>query len=467
MRKDFVHLGPSLPVDEAATLLPQAIFLPPVAHGDLLRLDARPGDRVLLIDGLFLQVAAVRHREILELLHRGVVVAGSSSMGALRAAELHPYGMRGVGDVFALYRDLVVTGDDEVAVVHGPAEDGYRAYSEPLVNIRLALRRAVSGAALNQTEADLLLDIARDLPFRSRSYRSLGRAATSHSPVAGAAADRLLTWRRHHPYDAKAADARLLLSMAACDAPALRPWDADDLPIDNLHTRFLDAWHARNAGRDVGGRWVTERDLLTALMLLHPDYPRAHRDSVLAGLADVDPDHPELVELALATAVGHGLDRPTGGWLTTHDQSLPPQEALLTMLVRALGTCSFHSLAAWMIPARLHTEPVMAAARQVVAVAERLNTASIPTIEGPGVAGGRMRFRTNTIDQTFARYWGCDLDGLEAAAWDRGFVDLEAFRLAAEPFVAYLRMFGDPALPAGAAQFPVAAGPAPARQETP
>ena len=79
-------------------------------------------------------------------------MAGSSSMGALRAAELWPYGMRGVGEVFRLYRDLVVTGDDEVAVIHCSADDGYRALSEPLVNIRIALREAHEAGAITADE---------------------------------------------------------------------------------------------------------------------------------------------------------------------------------------------------------------------------------------------------------------------------------------------------------------------------
>ena len=45
-------------------------------------------------------------------------------MGALRAAELHAFGMRGVGRIFEAFRDGELEDDDEVAVVHGPAEPG-------------------------------------------------------------------------------------------------------------------------------------------------------------------------------------------------------------------------------------------------------------------------------------------------------------------------------------------------------
>ena len=43
-------------------------------------------------------------------------------MGALRAAELHPFGMVGIGQVYEWYRDGTIDADDEVAVAHGPAE---------------------------------------------------------------------------------------------------------------------------------------------------------------------------------------------------------------------------------------------------------------------------------------------------------------------------------------------------------
>ncbi|MET7878399.1 TfuA-like protein [Micromonospora profundi] len=445
---DVVFIGPSLPADEVARLLPDAVVLPPVAHGDLLRLDVGPGDRVLVIDGFFLQHPPVRHREILDLLDRGVTVAGAASMGALRAAELWPFGMRGVGEVFQLYRDGVVTGDDEVAVVHGPADEGHRTLSEPLVNIRVALRRAVVDGVLSDAEAGLLLDLCRDLPFRRRSYRALERTAP---PEAAPVVDRFLTWHRRDPSDAKGADARLLLSMAADNAPELCPAHDGDQPIDNLHTRFMDSWRSRFAGASVGGHWVSDREAAAALMLLHPETPTWHRRSVLAGLAAVDIADPTAEERAhevarqrgLTAAGSHGWD-----WLTDRERGLDDREAVLRMLVRAFGTTPYRSLALWMVAAPLRTPALLAAARQVAAIAASLNETVVPRTTGHRRPGGRLHFRTEVIDACFASLWGCDVDGLEAAAWDRGFVDLSAFRYAAEPFVAYVKAFGAPRLPA-------------------
>ncbi|MEH1031221.1 TfuA-like protein [Micromonospora profundi] len=445
---DVVFIGPSLPADEVARLLPDAVVLPPVAHGDLLRLDVGPGDRVLVVDGFFLQHPPVRHREILDLLDSGVTVAGAASMGALRAAELWPFGMRGVGEVFQLYRDGVVTGDDEVAVVHGPAEEGHRTLSEPLVNIRVALRRAVADGVLSDAEAALLLDLGRELPFRRRSYRALERTAP---PEAAPVVDRFLTWHRRDPSDAKGADARLLLSMAADNAPELCPAHDGDQPIDNLHTRFMDSWRSRFAGASVGGQWVSDREVAAALMLLHPETPTWHRRSVLAGLADVDIADPTAEERAhevarqrgLTAAASHGWD-----WLTDRERGLDDREAVLRMLVRAFGTTPYRSLALWMVAAPLRTPALLAAARHVAATAASLNETVVPRTTGHRRPGARLHFRTEVIDACFASLWGCDTDGLEAAAWDRGFVDLSAFRYAAEPFVAYVKAFGAPRLPA-------------------
>src|SRR5258706_16458010 len=123
----FVFLGPTLAVAEASRIL-DATYLPPVAMGDLYDLMKREPEMprvIAIIDGLFETVPAVWHKEILFALSQGVHVIGSSSMGALRAAELHSFGMKGIGKIFEAYRDGVLDADDEVAVVHGDASSGF------------------------------------------------------------------------------------------------------------------------------------------------------------------------------------------------------------------------------------------------------------------------------------------------------------------------------------------------------
>ena len=117
-------------------------MLPPAGVGDIARAVRRGPRAIALIDGMFERVLPVWHKEILWAMARGVHVFGAASMGALRAAELHAFGMQGVGRIFEAYRYGELEADDEVAVLHGPADLGFVAVTEALVNVRATLRRA-------------------------------------------------------------------------------------------------------------------------------------------------------------------------------------------------------------------------------------------------------------------------------------------------------------------------------------
>ena len=69
-------------------------------------------------------------------MEEGIQVLGASSMGALRAAELHGFGMIGYGTIFEWYRDGLIDGDDEVALWHEPEEgEKYRKERKSLENL--------------------------------------------------------------------------------------------------------------------------------------------------------------------------------------------------------------------------------------------------------------------------------------------------------------------------------------------
>ena len=149
MRPAVVFLGPTLAHDEARTVL-DAEFLPPAAHGDVLRAAFRRPQAIGIVDGVFEHVPAVWHKEILFALSEGIHVYGAASMGALRAAELDRFGMRGIGEVYRAYADGVLEDDDEVAVAHAGAEDGFQAMSDPMVDIRATLDAAVSNGIVER-----------------------------------------------------------------------------------------------------------------------------------------------------------------------------------------------------------------------------------------------------------------------------------------------------------------------------
>ena len=167
----LVFLGPSLKRTEAASLI-TAEFRPPARRGDIYRGLLDGYTTIVLIDGEFHGSPSVWQREIVDALLEGAVVHGCSSMGALRAAELHTLGMTGHGQVFVWYRDGVIDGDDEVALTYGPPELEYPAFSEPLVNIRATLAAAVPNI-ISAEERTMLLESVRRLYFPNRSFAAL------------------------------------------------------------------------------------------------------------------------------------------------------------------------------------------------------------------------------------------------------------------------------------------------------
>ena len=209
----LVFIGPTLAADEARARLPDATILPPVAVGDLLRLVKKRGlRRIAIVDGYFERMAAVWHKEILLALERGIAVWGASSMGALRAAELAPYGMIGVGSIYRAYARGTLVADDEVAVAHLPGEFGYRATSDALVNLRDGIARAPMLTAKTRVR---LVELARARFYRERSWQTL----IADARAAGLPARQLDAFAVWPKPDRKAADARLLLARLAKPTP--------------------------------------------------------------------------------------------------------------------------------------------------------------------------------------------------------------------------------------------------------
>jgi hypothetical protein len=262
-----VFLGPSLPVAQAQRILP-ATYLPPVAMGDVLRVLARKPAAIAIIDGWFDHTPSVRHKEILIALSRGVCVYGAASMGALRAVDTAPWGTVGVGQIFDLYRDGELSDDDEVAVVHGPAEFGYRAGSDAMVNIRLGLGAAARAGVITLDAQHALVDLAKARFYPDRSWGQLYADAAE----AGMATDELAglrSWVTYNAPDAKRDDAVALLRLMAEHRAA--GWPARPAPFAVEPSRALLTLLQDVAGEaladvdiDVGGRREALRLLLLA-----------------------------------------------------------------------------------------------------------------------------------------------------------------------------------------------------------
>jgi len=237
---DVIFVGPSLAGGEALRRIDAVTVRGPAGAGDILEAVEAGAHRIGLIDGYFDQRLAVWHKEILWALSRGVHVYGAASMGALRAAELSPFGMRGVGVIFDWYRSGLIEADDEVAVVHQDEETDYRSVSEALVNIRATLVAARREGLIDREQEELLVSLGRATFYPDRHLRSLVRRARAMAD-SGDAYERLEKWLgagRELPMDQKREDALELLDVMRQN----RQLDSEPF-MARFDFEYTEVWH--------------------------------------------------------------------------------------------------------------------------------------------------------------------------------------------------------------------------------
>ncbi|HAU0316976.1 TPA: TfuA-like protein, partial [Legionella pneumophila] len=166
MHETVVFLETSLTYQEAIHLLPHAMYLPSIKKGDVLKAIKAGYKRIVIIDGNFSWVPSVWHKEILTALDYGIEVWGAASMGALRAAELDSFGMRGHGRIYEMYKNEEVDGDDEVAIAYSKFNN---VQTIPLINIRLTLER------LNSINNETVLNSIRSIFYAERTWVKIAR----------------------------------------------------------------------------------------------------------------------------------------------------------------------------------------------------------------------------------------------------------------------------------------------------
>ncbi len=175
MRDIFLFVGPSgYGLDPALLQLPGLQVRPPVRRDEIENLvmqREQPGV-LILCDGVFESHPAVSHREICIALDRAWQVWGVSSIGAIRAREMIEQGMRGYGQVFEMFCQPGDFCDDEVCLLHFP-EAPFFPVSEPLVNIRHALRHAGPSLGITPQAGEQLINYLRGMWFGDRSHASV------------------------------------------------------------------------------------------------------------------------------------------------------------------------------------------------------------------------------------------------------------------------------------------------------
>lgn len=460
----FVFAGPSVS-SEVRSRYSHMMFLPPVEAGDLLRLPAERGDVVAVIDGYFFKRPAVRHKEILSLIDRGVRVIGAASMGALRAAELHSFGMEGHGQVFQKFVNGSLTGDDEVALLHATAAEDYQPLTEALVNVRHVLSELIDSGDIDAPIAHGIIAELAGIPF---TYRT--RDAVRHSALAcGATRGNLealeMALRRT---TLKEVDAVGLLNRLGTPgqvekaAKSGHNWTL-------CETVYLRQWQDDVIGKvDPNAGNVSDSQVLQFCRIFSYDYPQFHtmvslralarrsRDGLLAELcfnASEDQTGSALVSSLIAApptvSIGYlrelgilapGTDHSAGldGWLTATERSLPGEVRSVISAAR----CLFQG------PALLWDNPFLDTLRQTEAfhkartgVTEmRRFTRSLQAVR-PDI--NLQRLSRVRIVEWFARRWGVDGD-FDEELLRRGYAHRELFFMDAAELYAYDKAFSVP-----------------------
>ncbi|WP_299777465.1 TfuA-like protein [uncultured Roseobacter sp.] len=229
----IVFAGPSL-AGADAEVLDTFDLRPPAQQGDVYLATLETPRAIGIIDGYFEGVPAVWHKEILWALTQGIAVYGASSMGALRAAELDAFGMIGLGAIYDDYRDDVLEDDDEVALLHGPAEVGYPGLSVAMVNVRATLKAAQEAGVVSSNTAETLIARAKTEFYKTRTWDSIFRTGETGGQ-GDTALPTLQTWIAQNEVDQKRLDAQLLLRHMAEEAH--RP------PSASFHFEQTALWH--------------------------------------------------------------------------------------------------------------------------------------------------------------------------------------------------------------------------------
>ncbi|WP_407392687.1 TfuA-related McrA-glycine thioamidation protein [Methanobrevibacter sp.] len=209
MIKVIIYAGLSIPFDEAKEILDstddvEVVYKRPIKRGDLGAALKENPDIIGIIDGVFHQNSAVGHKEILNVMKKGIEVYGASSMGALRASELDTLGMTGIGYVYKQYADGIVDSDDDVAVMLD--SETLEALSEPLINMKYVFENAVSENIITEEEKDELLSISKKTYYPKRNYAQ----TLADSSLDSDKKDKLINFIRESK-DIKKEDAKELL----------------------------------------------------------------------------------------------------------------------------------------------------------------------------------------------------------------------------------------------------------------
>jgi hypothetical protein len=198
-----VFVGPSLRGADMNDRDPRVDYRPPIRRGDLPAAVASGYRLIGIVDGEFYQTLAVSPKEILVALDAGCQIVGGASMGALRAAELAPYGMSGVGQIYRWYERGEVYRDDDVAISYAYDEGKYWLLTVPMVNVKWVVQNARADGLLSSVACRRISVAARRIYWENRTWpRVCEQANLDETETAS-----ILRYARNADHDLKRLDA--------------------------------------------------------------------------------------------------------------------------------------------------------------------------------------------------------------------------------------------------------------------
>jgi len=212
----LIFCGPTISEPEVLARLENAVVLPPPVQGDILAaLGKYKPQAIGLIDAGFPRSAWVS--ELHYALRSGVSIYGAGVQGALRAAELCDYGMKGYGQAFLRVQAGNI-GDDALLCHYTQNGAVYTRHTESLLTIEATLTAAHEDGILSMTTLEKLNERVLHLHWQERSWKNilLVEFFTSNDEL-----KKVTTWVEKNIVDVARGDAFELLTALIKDLPEL------------------------------------------------------------------------------------------------------------------------------------------------------------------------------------------------------------------------------------------------------
>lgn len=178
MSKLIVYVGPTLSTQTITENFHNVVVNPPLQRDQLktqyLNSQIQTNDSVLVIDGQFSGIESPPVSDFRWLATKGVNLIGASSLGAVRAMECSPIGMKGIGWVYRQFREGRFTSDADVAVRMDP-ETAYKQLTVPICDIVYYCDSLYEKGILSDASRRDIISSARNIYYLDRTQETFNQ----------------------------------------------------------------------------------------------------------------------------------------------------------------------------------------------------------------------------------------------------------------------------------------------------